>query len=383
MEVKVTPGVESLKLSWEPSTAAGGWLVHYRPKASPAVSWSTLAPLPGSATGCVITGLPAESIEWQLRELVAGTLTTGMALPEGKPPSPSRPLVGLNTGVEPLDVQCTVELGAKQVRLEVPASNLGSSVFAQAVAGYHAAGVAVVALVSASGSMITEAEVHELDRVAGLPGVVAVELMNETSYPAQYGETGITGAYRARARTYAARAALAAEVLDGFPLWVQASDGGTNSSAWVDEMFTAVPGLSKHVTAWTLHPYSSSRTVGAPDNWGIPLVQRTVTDLAKHDDTTTPFVYTEWGETSTPAGTGLSNGWALTWTQATQIAEAHLPKVLAAAGPHLVLGTFVYQVRDEKPLGATTDWEAYFGAVQREGTPKGTYTELIKRLLAG
>jgi hypothetical protein len=46
------------------------------------------------------------------------------------------------------------------------------------------------------------------------------------------------------------------------------------------------------------------------------------------------------------------------------------------------LGDFIlYQIRDQKPTGTTTDSEMYFGALQHELQSKGNYTAAVRTLL--
>jgi hypothetical protein len=42
----------------------------------------------------------------------------------------------------------------------------------------------------------------------------------------------------------------------------------------------------------------------------------------------------------------------------------------------------LYQIRDQRLTGASTDSEMYYGALQHELQPKGEYTAAVKALLA-
>lgn len=93
--LKATPGVESLALSWGVSgEGLGGFLVHWRPKGF--AEWKTVE-LPSTARAYLITGLQAETIETQVRALVAGGVASASATPEAKhvepPPHKEEPPV--------------------------------------------------------------------------------------------------------------------------------------------------------------------------------------------------------------------------------------------------------------------------------------------------
>lgn len=77
--LKITPGVESLALSWGVSgEGLGGFLVHWRPQGT--TTWSTVE-LPETVRSYVITGLVAENYEVQVRALIAGGLASSAASP--------------------------------------------------------------------------------------------------------------------------------------------------------------------------------------------------------------------------------------------------------------------------------------------------------------
>lgn len=87
--LKVTPGVESLALSWGVSgESLGAWLLHWRAKGTAIWITETLA---STVRSYLITGLQAESYEVQVRALVAGGLASATATPEAKPTPPIEP----------------------------------------------------------------------------------------------------------------------------------------------------------------------------------------------------------------------------------------------------------------------------------------------------
>jgi hypothetical protein len=160
---------------------------------------------------------------------------------------------------------------------------------------------------------------------------------------------------------------------------IQASDGGTNSAVWVNEMFAAAPDLAAYAAGWTIHPYSGQQTAAQTDSFGIPMMNRMVTQLANHGDTTTPIDVTEWGFTSAN-GQMLSDGKHYTYAEAAVMAEAHLAKLKIAAGAHPLHSFLVYQDRNQTE--GTNNRECYFGALTHTGGPKGAYTTAIEKLLA-
>ena len=84
--LKLTPGVESLAVSWGVSgEGLGGFLLHYRAKGT--TTWATVT-LASTVRSYVITGLQAETYEVQVRALVAGGLASASGTPESKPVEP-------------------------------------------------------------------------------------------------------------------------------------------------------------------------------------------------------------------------------------------------------------------------------------------------------
>lgn len=213
------------------------------------------------------------------------------------------------------------------------------------------------------------------------PKLKKIEFGNETSYSYQFSDNS-NAAVALRAAEYAVEAREAALALRpfGVGLIVQAEDGGSGSSLWVDSMFRAVPDLASYAAGWSIHPYGV---------WGLEKMERMVRYLATHGETKLPIHATEWGiacdQDSSGKGRALSQNWGLranlNYAEAgLEVAEL-IPKLRAAAGGRLA-SLFVYQTHDGKPSGASTERDAYLGATTVTGGPKGAYTDAIKSLMA-
>jgi hypothetical protein len=379
--LKVSPTVEGLNLTWGVSgtEGLGGWLVHWRPKTAPVIPWQT-AMLPAAARTYTVTSLQVESYEIQVRALSAGGIVSGAGTPEAKPAPPPAPSTGavwgINSGNQPVDLAALKTLGAKIVRFEVVAGDVSSA--SAVVAQFRAAGIKLNLLIGFYGGMITAKQVVEWAKFARehVADLVSIEVGNETSSGYQYGDGYKDQSYKDRARTYATRVGeLSLAGTGGVPVLCQADDGGSGSSVWVDEMFAAVPGLPACVGGWVAHTY------GPP---GIGRLERMLKDLAMHAEVKRPVALTEDG-ISTDNGRSLSDNYGyptnVSFDQAGQLLEQHLGKIKAVAGERLGM-FFVYQVRDQKNHGESSDREAYFGALTHEGAVKGGLTTAVQRLLA-
>jgi hypothetical protein len=292
-------------------------------------------------------------------------------------------LTGVNAGTETADLTAVGTLHAKLVRLTLSAPEEGASWLDEWNKRYRERGVQVQPLVTFNGRVLTAAEAKALVGLDRLPGVTNVELGNETSYSYQYKDNFAATSYKERARLYAVRVKETAEVLNphGIGVLAQAEDGGSGSSTWDKEMFAAVPNLSRYVAGWTIHPYSNQRSPSEPDTSGVPKMERMVANLAEQGDTTTPIDVTEWGESS-DEGQTLDNGTHLTYTEAAQIAETTIPKLIAAAKRHPIASFLVYKDRDLKAHKSTSEHEAFYGALTNTGGAKGAYTTAIQKLMA-
>jgi hypothetical protein len=207
--------------------------------------------------------------------------------------------------------------------------------------------------------------------------IVAIELGNETSYGYQYGDGYTATSYKQRARTYATRGKELAEALgtSKVELLLQADDGGSGSSAWVDEMFAAEPVLDTYADGWIFHTYGPG---------GVAKLERGLKFIAKHSGKSTPIAITEDG-ISTDNGRNLTDNYGYptnaTYTSAASLFNEHVSKIKQIAGARLRYFMY-YQCRDQKKSGEMTNREAYFGALQREGQAKGALTTTVEKLLA-
>lgn len=293
------------------------------------------------------------------------------------PPAPSGTIFGVNSGGEPTDLAACKTLGAKAVRIEVGASHVTS--IASEIAAYKAQGIEVVLIAGFSGSMVTQSQLGEVAKFARehASTIVAIELGNETSYGYQYHDGASSSSYKLRARVYASRGKELATLLagSGVEVLLQADDGGSGSSVWVDEMFSVVPDLSSYCDGWVFHTYGAG---------GVSKLVRGISTLGKHGDVMTPIAITEDG-ISTDNGRTLSDNYGYvvnaTYEKAASLFNEHVMAIKRVAGSRL--GYFMYyQVRDQKKSGETTGREAYFGALKREGTSKGAMTTAVEKLLA-
>jgi hypothetical protein len=284
---------------------------------------------------------------------------------------------GINGGPDgTYDVPGVTSLGAKLVRLDIPFQHVNESAVAQEAAQYVAKGVTPLMLYDFHGTMPTAAQVQGIAALARIPGVKTVEFGNETSYGYQYGDGASSSSYKERARTYAHRFVEAAKALTPYhvELLAQASDGGSGSPVWVNEMFAAEPDLLSYVGGWTIHPYGPN---------GAAEMSRMIADLAQHGDTTLPIDITEWGVAS-DNGRALSENYGfpvnLTYAKAGNLLSEWAAKYRAQCDGRL-RDFVVYQLRDQQKTGASKSREAYFGALEHEDQRKGGYTEAVEALM--
>jgi hypothetical protein len=291
-------------------------------------------------------------------------------------------------------------LGAHTARMEfeidTPASQMESTIEA-----YARAGIKPLLLASFNGKLPTTADARNLASWAAAfgPGgtlwqgksfpadtaVENIEFGNETSYAYQYSDTSKASnwyalpSYASRAQTYALRFKDAQEAIQAanskVGLLAQADDGGSGSSAWVDNMFAAVPDLAGRVAGWTIHPYGPK--------WQAK-IDKLVSSTAAHGaPDTIPVYVTEWGIAS-DNGRCLSDnyGWnaCMTFSEASTTLNSTLTAMKARYGSQLA-AFYLYQAHDQAAPGSSTNRESYFGAVQSDEAPKGAYTATVESLL--
>jgi hypothetical protein len=323
-------------------------------------------------------------VEWSNTVTIAWPVEN----PNEKPPEeehkpPPSMLTGVNAGTESLDLTGVSTLHAKAVRIHFSAGEANAPWLLEWDKRYAERGVTMQPVALFDGRVLSPSEAKGLLALDKLPGLKNVELGNETSFGYQYHDGYASSSYKERARLYAVRVKEAAEVLNphGIGVLAQAEDGGSGSSTWVKEMFASVPGLSRYVSAWVIHPYSNQHSSTQPDTYGIPKMERMVTNLAEQGDTTTPIAVTEWG-VSTDEGLPLNNGTSLTFAEAGKIAETTIPKLIIAAKRHPIASFLVYQVRDQREHKVSNDHEMYFGALTHTDGAKGAFTTAIQKLMA-
>lgn len=272
---------------------------------------------------------------------------------------------GVNAGDEPLDIAAVHALGAKVVRTEIGASDIGS-IAHDVVEGWSAQGVKICLLVSFDGSMITPAQCKELGPIAEkfANDLIAIEIGNETSYGYQYNDGYTDASYRERARTYATRVREAAEACKphGVSVTCQASDGGSGSSVWVNEMFASQPELAKYAGSWLGHFYPAD---------GIAELKRMIADLKPYAGTgTVPIDCTEFG---------WNNAAGVSREQAAKDLEAYVPEYRSVCEGRTRIMT-LYQNRDQSQSAPADERE--WGAVNHEAQPKEPYTTACKKFMA-
>jgi len=283
-------------------------------------------------------------------------------------------------------------LGVRTARIEfgvgTAASNLASDVDA-----YARAGIRPLLLATFYGRNPTTAEAQNLANWAKAYGpggtfwvgksypagtaVTQIEFGNETSYTYQFSDNS-SGTYAARAQTYALRARDAVAAIraanPNVGLLVQA-DNAQQQTAWVQNMFRAVPNLGDLAAGWTIHPYGP--------NWATR-IDSTVNSTRTAGSRDLPIWVTEWG-LSTDNGRCLSDnyGWnkCMTYGEAASTLHNVLSGMQSRYGSRL--GAFyLYQAHDQYASGTSTGREAYFGGLQSNGTAKGAYTIEVKGDLA-
>jgi hypothetical protein len=280
------------------------------------------------------------------------------------PPPPSGFMPGVNAGYEPLDQQAVSELGAKLVRAEIGASQL--SLAPGLIELWAGKGVKVCLLVSFDGSMISPAECVQLGPLAEkfAANLAAIEIGNETSYGYQYNDGYTDASYKERARTYATRVREAAEACSphGVGVTCQASDGGSGSPVWVNEMFAAEPELAKYAGSFLGHFYPAD---------GIGELKRMIADLKPYPGASSvPIDCTEFGWNGVA---GVSP------EQAAKDIAAYVPEYRSACEGRARIMT-LYQDRDQSP-SAPAD-ERSWGAVGHEAQAKPPYTAAVQKFLA-
>lgn len=300
---------------------------------------------------------------------------------------------GLNSGSDPTyDIPGAAQLGAKLVRIAFDISETPQQM-ETVIAEYAGKGIQVEPMASFYGKLPTPAEAQNLAGWAKAFGpngsfwahrsstpepIQSIEFGNETSYSYQYSNDTVAG-YASRAQTYALRFAEAVSAIrstnPSVGLLAQ-GDAGNANSAWVENMFKAVPNLGGLVAGWTIHPYG-------PEWRGRleTLIQQTA---AQGAPSTIPIDITEWGLSSDEGHCLTENyGWnaCMSYQEAGEALSETVSEMRQMLGSRLDM-FMLYQVRDQEATGASNQRESYFGALQHELQPKGAYTTAVKSLLS-
>jgi hypothetical protein len=283
-------------------------------------------------------------------------------------------------------------LGVRTARIEfgvgTPASNLASDVDA-----YARAGIRPLLLATFWGRNPTTAEAQNLASWAKAYGpggtfwagktypvgtaVTQIEFGNETSYSYQFSDNS-SSTYAARAQTYAQRARDAVTAIraanPNVGLIVQ-GDNAQQQTAWVQNMFRAVPNLGDLAAGWTIHPYGP--------NWATR-IDSTINSTRTAGARDLPIWVTEWG-LSSDNGRCLSDnyGWnrCMTYGEAATTLHSVLSGMKSRYGSRLD-AFYLYQAHDQYASGTQSGREAYFGALQSNSYTKGAYTTEVKADLA-
>lgn len=305
-------------------------------------------------------------------------------------PGAARPTVALNSGGierEP-SADAVAALGARHVRVEFPIEASAESL-RPILTRYADRGIQVLLLAGFDGRLPSPEEARNLAtwaREYGPDGdfwadrddpeltVRTIEFGNETAYAGQGTQN--------RAGEYAERFRDAHEAIEGeegnaaVGLLAQADDANTGSDKWVEWMFEAVPDLGRRVAGWTIHPYGPEW-----EDRVDRLLQQTEDEGAPAD---VPVHVTEWG-LAVDDGRCLSGNYGWEPCMTSDDAASTLREVLDGLRTRLGarLASFVvYQATDQRDPGSTDEREHYFGALRRDGSSKGAYSDEVRRQLA-
>jgi hypothetical protein len=221
----------------------------------------------------------------------------------------------------------------------------------------------------------------------GLPADTAVtdiEFGNETNNPYQFSPTlpyewQNQPEYLQRAEEYARRlqaASIAVSATGAKVGLLGIADQGNGYTTWVGAMFKAVPNLWQYVAGWTVHPYGPE--------WHVNM-DAMVADTAAHGaPSTIPIYVTEWGLNSDNGRCLVDNmGWnpCMTYAEAATDLGATIGGMRSRYGSRL-RAVYLFQARDQKATGTSTEFEGYYGALQSDMAPKGAYTTEVESLLS-
>jgi hypothetical protein len=284
------------------------------------------------------------------------------------------------------------QLGARTARMEFGAGTSASSM-AGVIDAYARAGIRPLLLATFYGRLPTAAEAQNVASWAAAYGpggtfwqgktypagtaVTRIEFGNETSYSYQWADNSLA-TYATRAQTYALRAreaAIAIRAANPNVGLLAIADNAVNGTAWVANMFRAVPNIDDQVAGWTVHPYGP--------NWASR-IDSTVNSARTAGARDVPIWITEWG-LSTDNGRCLDDNYGfdrcMTYAEAATTLRNVLTGMTGRYGSRLA-AFFLYQAHDQHATGVSTGRERYFGALQSNAAAKGGYTTEVKATIA-
>ena len=358
-----------------------------------------------SGTSTTPESVPGVTVRYSIRTAVNGSTwspevsiaysASSAPVASERPPAASGAFeMGIVSGSDALyELPFIEQLGAHTARIEMAIGTPVSQMEAT-IAAFARAGVRPLLLASFDGTLPSPAEAQNLASWAARfgPGgsfwqgqsypagtaVTDIEFGNETSYDYQYSNNS-TSAYAQRAQTYAERFAEAATAIraaaPGVGLLAQGDSGGAGPE-WANQMFKAVPDLGQLVAGWTIHPYGPE--------WQSRIDNLISTTQADGAPSTIPIYVTEWGlDTDNGRCLEYNFGWnkCMTYSEAASTLASTVSSMRARYGGRLA-AFYLYQAHDQKPTGTSTELEAYFGALQSNGSPKGAYTPEVESLLS-
>jgi hypothetical protein len=396
-----TMSVSGTSVSWTPTSGVSSY-VFVRKLPGQAAQYSVVNGT--SATPPVVAG---QTVSYGVRTNVSGSAWanevsiaySGSSTPPPPTPPPTpQPVdgtfqMGIVAGsAHSYELSFLKQLGVHTARIEFGVGTSASSL-ASDVDAYARAGIRPLLLATFGGRTPTTAEAQNLGSWAAAYGpggtfwqgksypantaVTDIEFGNETGYSYQFSDNSLA-TYASRAATYALRARDAANAVRAanarVGLLVQ-GDNAVNQTAWMTNMLKAAPTLDDLVAGWTIHPYGPS--------WASR-IDSTINSAKSAGARDLPIWITEWG-LSTDNGRCLSDNYGfdkcMTYSSAASTLHSTLAGLQSRYGSRLG-AFFLYQAHDQYASGTQTGREAYFGALQSNGSTKGAYTTEVKADLA-
>jgi hypothetical protein len=290
-------------------------------------------------------------------------------------------------------------LGTKHVRMEFDINSTVSSM-TPILAAYAKAGIKPLLLATFNGRTPTDAEARNLATWAAAFGpngtargsdwaagtaVTEIEYGNESNQPWQYASlnsdpnwpssTAYANLATAYALTFKTAATSVAAANNGVGLLAIADTPGREPS-WTTNVYKAVPNFATYVKGWVMHPYGPG--------WQLDIDDALAKAAAHGASNAIPIYVTEFGF-ATDNGRCLTDnyGWdkCMTYDGAASTLRSTISAMRARYASRLA-ALYLYSASDLNNSGATTDREAYFGALKLDRGTKGSYTTEVKAELA-